>query len=163
MSESAAKEMPGEEAGVELASGRTLIQLAHVLVRLEDRLLTRELSLSYRQMRILKHVNAGVTSATEMGRIFGVTAPAISETLESLVKKKLLVRKAHETDRRVVKLALTKKGEQLNARAEEAERTLAAEVLAPLSSKEIRTLQKLVTKLIGPNQENLINSRLASR
>lgn len=144
------------------AAGRTLIQLAHVVVRLEDRLLLQSLALSYRQMRILKHVNAGVTSGTELGRIFGITAPAVSETLESLVRKDLLAREGVKADRRAVKLVLTAKGKQANRAAEKLERELSGELLASLSEPEVESLLDLAMKVLVPSQETLINRRLAA-
>lgn len=154
--------LPEDESARVLVAGRTLIQLAHVVVRIEDMLMSREFGLSYRQMRILKHVNGGVTSGTELAKIFGVTAPAISETLESLVRKGLLKRRPHASDRRAVKLVLTAKGTRLNTRAEEGERELAREVLAPLGDEEVETLLALAEKLLVPNQQNLINRQMSN-
>ncbi|MGB4137883.1 MAG: MarR family winged helix-turn-helix transcriptional regulator [Microbacterium sp.] len=143
-------------------AGRTLIQVAHVVVRLEDRALSREFGLSYRQMRILKHIAAGVTSGTELGRIFGVTAPAISETLESLFKKDLVTRSPHESDRRAILLGLTPKGEEMNARAQQSERRLAHELLEMLSPEEIEHLHELVGKMLIPNTERLLRQRTSN-
>jgi DNA-binding MarR family transcriptional regulator len=154
--------LPDDEDNPIYAAGRTLIQLAHVIVRLEDRLLSRNLGLSYRQMRILKHVNAGVTSGTELGRIFGITAPAVSETLESLVRKGLLAREPHDSDRRAVKLVLTDKGKRVNDLAEKLERDLARELLDPLTDAEVKTLLTLATKVLVPSQETLISRRMAN-
>ncbi len=149
------------ESDVSLA-GRTLIQLSHVIVRLEDRVLSRELGLSYRQMRILKHVNAGVESGTELVKIFGVTAPAVSETLESLVRKGLLVRRPHETDRRAVKLELTDAGRELSERSEVLERELSVDLLAPLDAAEVKTLLGLADRMLAPGQARLIEQRLSN-
>jgi len=152
--------LPNDEAAPVLTAGRTLIQLSHVVVRLEDRLLLHELGLSYRQMRILKHIHSGVTSATELGRIFGVTAPAVSETVESLVKKGLVTREPHESDRRAVKLDLTKQGAAANEKAHDLERRLAHEILGVLDEPEVDELLNLSTKVLVPSQENLISRRL---
>lgn len=152
--------IPQDDGEIIDTAGRTLIQVAHVVVRLEDRGLSRNFGLSYRQMRILKHIAAGVRSGTELGRIFGVTAPAISETLESLVKKGLVVRTPHESDRRAVKLRLTPEGAALNTLAGASERELARELLNMLDESEIEQLLGLVSKVLVPNQERLINHRL---
>lgn len=154
--------IPGDDTDRVHAAGRTLIQLAHVVVRLEDRLLAHDLGLSYRQMRILKHVGAGVSSGTELGRIFGVSAPAVSETLESLVRKDLLAREPHESDRRAVKLVLTTQGKRLNRAAAKVERELSQELLAPLSEAEVDTLLDLAVKVLVPAQETLIGRRLSN-
>lgn len=154
--------LPQGEAEQTTAAGRTLIQLAHVVVRLEDRILARELGVSYRQMRILKHVGAGVTSGTELGRIFGVTPPAVSETLESLVRKGLLAREPHESDRRAVRLVLTEEGVALNKRAEESERELASNLMASLSPEEVSVLLDLAMKVLVPSTETLLSRRLSN-
>lgn len=153
--------LPGDDGSSIHAAGRTLIQLSHVVVRLEDRLLSHELGLSYRQMRILKHVSAGVDSGTELAQIFGVTAPAVSETIESLVRKGLLSRESHEGDRRAVRLVLTAEGVRLNRRAEQVEKTLAEELLGPLTEKQVETLLKLTRSVLVPSQETLVTRRLS--
>ncbi|MEV0685236.1 MarR family winged helix-turn-helix transcriptional regulator [Nocardia sp. NPDC050378] len=140
--------------------GGALSLLAHVLTRLEDRLLNKELGLSYRQVRILKHVRDGVTSGTELGRIFCVTPSAISENLESLVQKGLLAREPHGSDRRAVRLALTEQGHQLNVAAQHAERALMTQVLAPLNENEVEGLMQIVTKLLGPSQDLQVKGAL---
>lgn len=152
---------PGEHQRIE--TGRQLMQLAHVIVRLEDQRHGRELKLSYRQMRILKHVYAGVTSATELGKIFGVTPPAISETLEALVRKKLLTREPHESDRRSVRLQITEEGARMHLAAQAAEDELACEVLSPLTAAQVETLRALVSKVLPPSQESLLKRRRTVR
>ncbi|MCU1514311.1 MAG: MarR family transcriptional regulator [Microbacteriaceae bacterium] len=153
--------IPDEGSDRAHTAGRTLIQLAHVVVRLEDRALTRELGLSYRQMRILKHIDAGITSGTELGKIFGVTAPAISETLESLVRKNLVAREPHDTDRRAVRLVLTRAGSELNARAHKVEIELSQHLLGPLTEDDIENLLDLAHRVLVPSQETLITRRLS--
>lgn len=139
-------------------TGRDLIQLAQVVVRLEERAM-RELSLSYRQMRILKHLHAGVESATELATRFGVTAPAISETLESLVLKGLVERKPHPSDRRSVRLALTDTGVKTYLRAQDAEDMIGHELLEPLLDRQIGQLAKLLDAVLAVNQARLLDRR----
>lgn len=140
-------------------TGRRLVQLAHVIVRLEELALHRSVDLSYRQMRILKHVNAGVSSARDLARFFGITPPAISETLEALVRRDLLVREPHPTDRRSVVLRLTKKGAEVRRRSQEVEDELAEEILSVLSQRGVDQLAKLLEKMLDPNQERLLSRR----
>lgn len=142
-------------------AGRTLIQLAHVVVRIEDRVISREFGLSYRQMRILKHIAAGITSGTELAHIFGVTAPAISETLESLVKKDLVTRSPNENDRRAILLGLTPAGTEINQRAQHAERRLAHELLDVLDPEEVEQLLGLAGKMLVPSTERLLQRRIS--
>jgi DNA-binding MarR family transcriptional regulator len=141
-----------------VGTGRQLIQLAQVIVRLEDRVL-QDISISYRQMRIIKHVHGGVESATALGAYFGVTAPAISETLESLVKKGLLRRAPHPDDRRSVRLLLTEAGEEMYRRSQAAEDDLSLEILETVSDTDLKRLEMLVAAMLERNQDRLIMRR----
>jgi len=141
-----------------VGTGRQLIQLAQVIVRLEE-LVLQDISISYRQMRIIKHVHGGVESATALGAYFGVTAPAISETLESLVKKGLLRREPHPDDRRSVRLLLTEAGEKMYRRSQAAEDDLSLEILETVSDTDLKRLEMLVAAMLERNQDRLIMKR----
>jgi DNA-binding MarR family transcriptional regulator len=138
-----------------------MIQLAQVLVRLEEHALNREFRLSYRQMRILKHVAAGTSSATELANRFGVTAPAISSTLESLVKRELLARAVHENDRRSVKIVLTEAGTDVYRQAQQLEDRIGVEILETLTGDELEQFGGLIRSLLELNQPRLLNLRAA--
>jgi DNA-binding MarR family transcriptional regulator len=141
-----------------VGTGRQLIQLAQVIVRLEERVL-HDISISYRQMRIIKHVHGGAESATALGAYFGITAPAISETLESLVKKGLLRREPHPDDRRSVRLLLTKAGEEMYRRSQAAEDDLSLEILDAVSDTDLKRLEMPVAAMLERNQDRLIMKR----
>ncbi|WP_154814815.1 MarR family winged helix-turn-helix transcriptional regulator [Actinophytocola xinjiangensis] len=138
--------------------GRRLVQLAQVIVRLEE-LSLHKLDLSYRQMRILKHVNAGVSSARDLAQFFGITPPAISETLEALVRRDLLVREPNPNDRRAVVLRLTAAGAKLCQRSQLAEDELAEDMLTTLDQQGVEDLGALLANLLAPNQERLLSQR----
>lgn len=138
--------------------GRRLVQLAQVIVRLEE-LALQKLDLSYRQMRILKHVNAGVSSARDLAQFFGITPPAISETLEALVRRELLVREPNPNDRRAVVLRLTPQGRKLCRRSQLAEDAMAEELLTTLDQQGVDDLGALLANLLSPNQERLLSQR----
>lgn len=139
--------------------GRELIRLANIVVRLEEKELIRAHALSYRQMRILKHIHGGVTSSTELGKRFGVTAPAISETVESMVKKGLVKRRVGTQDRRSVILSLTPAGKSLYEATQALEDQLATEVLSFISPAETKRLGQILSKLVDNNQERLFVKR----
>jgi DNA-binding MarR family transcriptional regulator len=133
-------------------AGRKLMHLAQLIARLEQRALNDDLSLGYRQMRILNHIHGGVSSATELAKRFGVTAPAISETLESLVVRGLIKREPNESDRRSIRLVLTSEGLELHLWAEAVEDDVAREVVGQLTGPQVATLTGLVTKILEPSQ-----------
>lgn len=160
-------EMTDEMSGVprdgaqfdELDAGRRFLLLSQVAVRHEGRAL-QSLSLSYRQMRTLRHVHSGMTSATELGRVFGVTAPAISETVEALVKRSLLDRAPNERDRRTVKLVLTALGKEMVEEGERIRVRVAEELLSPLSDVQRRSFEEILEALYYPAYDSLINQRV---
>lgn len=94
-------------------AGLALFELAPRLTRLENVIL-RDVDppLTFRQFRILQRVAQGRTTVTALGRLATITLPAVSESVDVIVRKKLLRRRTHEADRRAVHLELTPAGEQ---------------------------------------------------
>lgn len=62
------------------------------------------------QHRILAHIFGGITKASDLAEIQGVSHPAISKLIESLVKRGCVEREFKNGDRRQVHLGLTEKG-----------------------------------------------------
>jgi len=56
---------------------------------------------------------AGQTSS-QVARYLGVSKPAVSQIIDSMVRSKLVTRKTSKSDRREVNLTLTEKGKNLN-------------------------------------------------
>lgn len=97
----------------ELSAGRALFELAPRLTRLENAVLRGVTPpLTFRQYRLLQRVDQGQTTVTELGRHATITLPAVSESVDGLVTKGLLVRTANEQDRRESHLSLTDAGKQ---------------------------------------------------
>lgn len=140
--------------------GRELIRLAQIIVRLEEKELIGVHGLSYRQMRILKHIHGGVTLSSELASRFGITPPAISETVESMVKKGLIKRHfGVAQDRRAVVLELTPAGEHLYLETQTSEDQLAAEILSFIGPAQVKRLGDIVAKLVDSNQQRLFAER----
>ena len=118
-----------EEEGVGLA----LFELAPRLTRLENAVL-RDVDppLTFRQYRILRRVAEGRTTLTALGKLATISLPAVSESVEGLVRKGLLHRTADLHDRRAVQLELTPEGEKALARAQELLEEAARDLLAGL-------------------------------
>jgi DNA-binding MarR family transcriptional regulator len=95
------------------AAGLALFELAPRLTRLENAVL-RDVTppLTFRQYRILQRVAQGRTTLTALGRLATISLPAVSESVEGLVRKGLLRRRVDADDRRAVNLQLTKSGQR---------------------------------------------------
>lgn len=143
----------------ELDVARQFLLLSQVVVRHEARAL-QSLSLSYRQLRTLRHVAAGVHSATELGRLFGITPPAMSETIDALVKRGLLLRTQNEKDRRTVKLVLTDEGMSVVEDGENARLERAEALLEPLTAEQRDVFGELVAILYHPAKNSLLDQRM---
>jgi DNA-binding MarR family transcriptional regulator len=157
----AAHETPvADSRDMTVVVGRELVRLAQVVVRLEENELNRAHRLSYRQMRILNHIHGGVRSISELADRFAVTPPAISETVESMVKKGLIERHFGVTqDRRSVLLGLTPAGERLYEETQASEDRLATEILSFIGPAQVKRLGDIVAKLVDQNQQRLFAER----
>ncbi|QBI20496.1 MarR family transcriptional regulator [Egibacter rhizosphaerae] len=113
--------------------GLALFELAPRLTRLENSVL-REVDppLTFRQYRILGRVAEGHTTLTALGKLATISLPAVSESVEGLVRKGLLQRTADTHDRRAVQLQLTTEGEKSLEDAQRLLEAAARELLAGL-------------------------------
>lgn len=67
-------------------------------------------SFSFSKYRILANVKRGITTVSEIAELHGVSQPAISKLVNSLVEEGYLSRHESLLDRRVTMLKLTKEG-----------------------------------------------------
>jgi DNA-binding MarR family transcriptional regulator len=67
-------------------------------------------ALTFRQFRLLKRVEQGHRTITAIAAVGTLSLPTISESIESLVKKRLLRREDNPEDRRTSQLVLTELG-----------------------------------------------------
>ena len=96
------------------------------------------------QFHILRHIRKGYGSVSELAEAKGISRPAISQAVELLVGKGLVIRHQNAEDRRFVQLALTESGEEL------------------LSAifRENRVWMEKKLSVLTPEQMNIINSAL---
>ena len=73
----------------------------------------------------------------------------VSNLVERLVQAKLVTRRRNDADRRVVRLYLSRAGEQLIAGAPESARGVLPDALERLPADELRHLDAQLTKLLG--------------
>ena len=117
----------------DVAAALRLFDLAPRVTRLENAVLAEsDPSLTFRQYRLLTRISEGLNTITQLGRIATISLPAISESVEGLVRKGLVVRTTDTNDRRAVNLALTEAGEHARAMGESLLADAAADLLAEL-------------------------------
>ena len=100
--------------------------------------------ISVPEFRVLRHIRRGVRSVCDLALASQTSRPAISQCVDALVEKGLVIRCPSTRDRRRVELALTPSGnEMLDAIFRENHRWM-REKLASLSPEEMdRVLQGL--------------------
>jgi DNA-binding MarR family transcriptional regulator len=91
----------------------TILRITRVLERVDA-------GVSPQQYRILKLIGAGGERSARLAERLAVARPTLTSIADSLVAAGLAVRQAEPGDRRVVRLYLTKAGEQAVARADAA-------------------------------------------
>jgi DNA-binding MarR family transcriptional regulator len=90
----------------------------HALTRV-SRILERSLpELSPADFRVLSAVAEGEARASRLAHRLTLGKPAISSTVDSLVRRGLLAKRAHDADQRATDLMLTPTGEAARAAAE---------------------------------------------
>lgn len=102
-------------------TGVLLTSVAARLTRLYGKVLSQlEVPLTFRQQRLLMRVREGHTSLAALAKFGNLTVPTVSESIDLLVRRKLMTRTEHPESRRSLLLTLTPLGEQACAAAQEA-------------------------------------------
>ena len=95
-------------------------------------------------------------TATELTRLVPIDAASISRNVDRLVKRGLLQRRRSQSDRRVVKLALTEEGTAVVPRIMESLQEVNSILLRGVTQEEMRgfmsTLQKVTANSEGGEQ-----------
>lgn len=97
------------------------------LARLETTVLASlSQPLTHRQYRILFQISAGRTYVTALSDVAQTTVAAVSESVETLVRRGLVTRGSRPGDRRVSTLSLTEQGRSTLAEADSSVRELSS-------------------------------------
>ena len=86
---------------------------------------------------------------SELARELHVSRPAITVVVDKLVQKKLVARKGETGDRRIIKITITKKGEELVQRTRREIYELFVKILQKLTPQERKELTKIQGKLFS--------------
>lgn len=91
--------------------GLSLFKLGPRLTRLENAILRHvDPPLTFRQYRLMRRVLDGQSTITDIGREATLSLPAISESMDGLVRKGLIARTTDVRDRRSARLTVTDAG-----------------------------------------------------
>lgn len=132
----------------QVSDGLWLFELAPRLTRLENAILQDvEPGLTFRQYRILRRVVEGETTITAIGKQATITLPAISESVDGLVRKGLLERHTDVRDRRAANLVLTDAGHRALDDAQQRLDVLAESILEGMSARRRQQLRRDVSRV----------------
>jgi DNA-binding MarR family transcriptional regulator len=136
-----------------------LAVLAHTTSRALSRVYTREFGLSNPEWRILANLGRfGPLNAGELAERSSMDKPKVTRALQRLEARGLAERSIVSSDRRQVRLMLTRRGRlvfrQIAALALEWE----SEFLAPLSASERKALDRVLTKLVRRAEDMLVSA-----
>lgn len=110
----------------------------------------RSPDLSVPQFRVLGYIHRHpATSLSAVAEHMGQALPTLSNLVDSLVKRKLVVRESATDDRRRVTLNLTAKGEQLWQSARQETKRRLVDRLTPLSADDLARVTE-VLELLRP-------------
>lgn len=96
--------------------------------------------ISVEQFHILRHIRRGQGSVSELAEAKNISRPAISQAVDVLVHKGLVIRIPDTQDRRHIQLALTDPGNALLDAIFGETYQWMAQLLSPLDDEELQTL-----------------------
>lgn len=105
-----------------------------------------ELSLSQMHVIEILGLHKG-TTMKELARKMGVTTGSLTVVVDKLVRKDLVRRRPHDTDRRSLIVELTEKGEKDFLEHDEMHSRLTEEIVHHLSKEEVRQLTTILAKV----------------
>jgi DNA-binding MarR family transcriptional regulator len=106
-------------------------------------------SLTLRQYRILQRISQGYTSLSELSKLSHRSLPSTSESVDGLIRRKLLTRKISRTDRRAVMLGLTRTGEKALAAGTTCLDDIAGNFFADLPASKQTATEQIAHKMYG--------------
>jgi DNA-binding MarR family transcriptional regulator len=119
----------------------------------------KPLGLGTKQASLIRHLGEqGRCSHADLARLTGTDPAATGRILDGLIRRGLVAREEHPSDRRRWVLTLSPTGRPLAAKIQAAFHGVAKKMAAPLSAQErdqlIRLLDKLSDALTPPTQGN---------
>jgi DNA-binding MarR family transcriptional regulator len=106
-------------------------------------------SVTIHQLTALKHLQAGPVTMRELAKELGVSESAVTAIGDRLVRQGLVERLGDPSDRRIVRLGLSKTGRRLIERIDESVCHKTAAVVSVLSDTQLAQLVDIVETLAG--------------
>ena len=126
-----------------------LINKARNILTVEMDAALKDLDISSQQMGILMSLALGVAATPfELSKVLGIDTGLMTRMLDKLEAKELLQRSRSLEDRRVVNLALTKKGEEVAGQIPEVAPDVLNAHLKKFSKVEFEELRRLLRKFL---------------
>ena len=127
-----------------------LINKARNILTVEMDTALKDLDISSQQMGILMSLTLGLGATPfELSKLLGIDTGLMTRMLDKLEAKDLLQRSRSLEDRRVVNLALTKKGEEVAAQIPEVAPDVLNAHLKNFSKTEFEELRRLLRKFLA--------------
>jgi len=126
-----------------------LINKARNILTVEMDAALKDLDISSQQMGILMSLTLGLAATPfELSKVLGIDTGLMTRMLDKLEAKELLQRSRSLEDRRVVNLALTKKGEEVAGQIPEVAPDVLNAHLKKFSKVEFEELRRLLRKFL---------------
>lgn len=121
----------------------------------ENAVITEEFKdLTTNDMHIIEAVGLGEgNNMSTIARKLGITVGSLTTSMNSLVNKKYVVRERSVTDRRIVYIRLTPKGEKAYRHHEAFHKKMVESAMEKLSEEEVKALSKALDALFEFFQE----------
>lgn len=113
----------------------------------------QDIGVSARQSEILLLLETNDISIGRLSQELGVTSSAVTQAVESLVTKELVLRKQQQSDRRIVSIELSSKGKQITCILRDKRRQLIDTLLDDLTDAELSQLIALQNKMMDSIKE----------
>lgn len=116
-----------------------------------------ELDLTLLQAQVLRVLRGGPVLTGQLAAELGISAPAITQLTDRLIRKQLIERRASADDRRSVQIALSARGKRLVDQFRQRRSDIFSEALKSLDEREqsqaIEALEKVLTALAEYEQK----------
>jgi DNA-binding MarR family transcriptional regulator len=117
-------------------------------VRVSLHTMAEEVGVTVEQFHVLRHIRRGASSVSELAAVKQISLSAISQVVEALVVKGLVLRQPSPTDRRCVYLGLTEAGSGLLNTIFQKNRAWMAEKLATVGEAELVEISQALDTLM---------------
>jgi DNA-binding MarR family transcriptional regulator len=137
---------------------RILYMIKRLEIEQTSRMTTalQQFDLSPIQFAILYFVDydSGDLSSAQLSRRFLMTPQSMNEHVRVLERKKLLKKKTDPSHKKILRIALTAKGNQILEACNRELDIMEGKFLTGLSSKEIETMKNLIGKILNSLRED---------